>query len=47
MSKVRVGIIGAGGIATIAHLPTLQAHQDRVEVIAIADISADAVAKVL
>lgn len=46
MSKVRVGIIGAGGIATIAHLPTLQAHQDRVEVIAIADISADAVARV-
>lgn len=46
MSKIRVGLIGAGGIATIAHLPTLQAHQDRVEVVAIADISAESVNRV-
>lgn len=46
MSKVKVGLIGAGGIATIAHLPTLRAHQDRVEVAAIADLDADRVAQV-
>ncbi|WP_022872951.1 Gfo/Idh/MocA family protein [Nesterenkonia alba] len=44
--KVRVGLIGAGGIAGIAHLPTLKAHQDRVEVVGIADLDADRVTQV-
>lgn len=46
MSKVKVALIGAGGIATIAHLPTLQAHEDRVEVAAIADLDEQRVAQV-
>ena len=44
--KVRVGLVGAGGIATIAHLPTLRAHEDRVEVVGIADLDADRVGQV-
>lgn len=43
---VRVGLVGAGGIATIAHLPTLKALQHRVEVVGIADLDADRVAEV-
>lgn len=43
MPKIRAGLIGAGGIAKIAHLPTLHAHHDRVELVAVADINADAV----
>ncbi len=41
--RVRAGLIGAGGIATIAHLPTLRAHADRVEVVALADVDQDRV----
>ncbi len=36
--KLRVGIIGAGNIATGAHLPAYQNLLDRVEIVAIADI---------
>ena len=36
--KLRVGIIGAGNIATSAHLPAYQKLTDIVEVVAIADI---------
>jgi predicted dehydrogenase len=36
--KLRVGIIGAGNIATSAHLPAYQQLTDIVEVVAIADI---------
>lgn len=44
--RVRVGLVGAGGIAVVAHLPTLKALQDRIEVVGIADLDADRVAKV-
>ncbi len=37
-NKLRVGIIGAGNIATSAHLPSYQQLTDLVEVVAIADI---------
>lgn len=37
-NKLRVGIIGAGNIATSAHLPAYQQLTDIVEVVAIADI---------
>ncbi len=37
-NKLRVGIIGAGNIATSAHLPSYQHLTDLVEVVAIADI---------
>ncbi|MBQ8402013.1 MAG: Gfo/Idh/MocA family oxidoreductase, partial [Clostridia bacterium] len=36
--KLKVGIIGAGNIATSAHLPSYQKLTDLVEVVAIADI---------
>ena len=36
--KLRVGIVGAGNIATSAHLPAYQKLTDMVEVVAIADI---------
>jgi len=39
--KLKVGIIGAGGIATCAHLPAYQKLTDLVEVVAIADIVPD------
>lgn len=38
MKKLKVGIIGAGNIATSAHLPSYQTMKDRAEVVAIADI---------
>ena len=38
MAKLRVGIIGAGNIATSAHLPAYAQLTDIVEVVAIADI---------
>lgn len=41
--RIRAGLIGAGGIATIAHLPTLKAHEDRVEVVGVADLDPDRV----
>lgn len=38
MEKIRVGIIGAGGISQVAHIPNFQKFQD-VEVVAISDIN--------
>jgi len=40
MSKVRIGVIGAGGIAH-AHLPRLQERSDAVEIIGISDVNAE------
>lgn len=37
-NKLRVGIVGAGNIATSAHLPSYMELKDMVEVVAIADI---------
>ena len=37
-NKLRVGIVGAGSIATTAHLPSYMELKDMVEVVAIADI---------
>ena len=37
-NKLRVGIVGAGNIATSAHLPSYMELKDIVEVVAIADI---------
>ena len=37
-NKLRVGIVGAGNIATSAHLPSYMELKDLVEVVAIADI---------
>ncbi|RZU62789.1 Gfo/Idh/MocA family protein [Zhihengliuella halotolerans] len=39
--RVRVGIIGAGGIATGAHIPALRTQAHRAEIVAIADVDAD------
>ncbi len=39
MSKLRVGIIGAGNIAQSEHLPVYKTLADQVEVVAIADIN--------
>ncbi|MBE1515329.1 Gfo/Idh/MocA family protein [Nesterenkonia halotolerans] len=36
--RVRVGLVGAGGIATVAHLPTLKSLESRVEVVGITDL---------
>lgn len=44
MKKLRVGIIGAGFIATTAHIPALQLVADKVEIVAIADNRPDALA---
>ncbi|MCO1340261.1 oxidoreductase [Kocuria polaris] len=38
---IRVGIIGAGGIATGAHIPALRTQAHRAEIVAIADVDAD------
>ncbi len=38
MKKFKVGLIGVGGIATWAHLPSLT-HMDNIEVVAFADIN--------
>ena len=39
MSNIlRVGIIGAGGIARNVHLPNYNKHNDKVKVVAIADV---------
>ncbi len=37
--KLRVGVIGCGGIAQMMHLPTLSERPDLFEIVAIADIS--------
>lgn len=39
--KVRVGVIGAGGIATGAHIPGYKKILDQVELVAIADVNFD------
>lgn len=44
--RVRVGLVGAGGIATVAHLPTLRSLESRVEVVGITDLDADRVTQV-
>ncbi|SER48749.1 Predicted dehydrogenase [Gracilibacillus ureilyticus] len=41
MGKLRVGIIGAGGIATSVHLPAYKKLPEQVEVVAIADVAYD------
>lgn len=38
MSKIKVGIIGCGGIANQKHLPALKALGDKVEIVAFCDI---------
>lgn len=44
MSKLKVAVIGGGGIAG-AHLPQLQAREDAVELVAIADVNQDTAQK--
>ena len=44
MVRLRVGFVGAGGIATWAHLPAFQALSDYTEVVAAADIAPQALA---
>ena len=39
MTKIKVGLVGLGEIAQIVHLPILQAHSDKFEIVAICDIS--------
>ncbi|WP_186577122.1 Gfo/Idh/MocA family protein [Aquibacillus kalidii] len=39
MSKLRVGIIGAGGIASGVHIPNYKQQDERVEIVAIADVA--------
>lgn len=41
MEKLRVGIIGAGGIATGVHIPAYKKVPEQVEIVAIADIAHD------
>ncbi|MCL2819313.1 MAG: Gfo/Idh/MocA family oxidoreductase [Oscillospiraceae bacterium] len=38
MGKIKVGLIGCGGVAFWAHIPTLKQFNDAVEVIAVCDI---------
>ena len=38
LKKLRVGIIGAGGIATGAHIPNYLKCGEKVEIIAICDV---------
>lgn len=45
MEKLRVGIIGTGGIAVGAHLPGYQKLGDRVEVVALCDINEEKLAR--
>lgn len=45
MSKVRVGIIGCGGIANQKHLPALKFHSDKCEMVAFCDIKEDRAVK--
>ncbi|CDQ38470.1 Gfo/Idh/MocA family protein [Virgibacillus salexigens] len=41
MDKLKVGIIGVGGIAQSRHIPAFQALEDRVEIIAVQDVNQD------
>jgi len=45
MAKLRVGIIGGGGIANGAHLPVLSKRLDRIELAGVADIDEGAAQK--
>lgn len=45
-AKLRVGLIGAGGIATGAHIPGYKAVSEQVELVAIADVDAKRAAAV-
>ena len=38
MAKLKVGVIGCGGIANGKHLPSLQKQGDRVELVAFCDL---------
>jgi len=46
MSRLRVGVVGLGGIAQMMHLPHLRELDDRFEIAALCDISPDALAAV-
>lgn len=41
MEKLKVGVIGCGGIATLKHFPALKKAKDRVEIVACCDIIED------
>lgn len=43
--RIRVGLVGAGGIAVVAHLPTLKALAHRVELVGLADLDPTRVAQ--
>ena len=45
MDKIRVAIIGSGGIATGAHAPAYAANSDLCELVACADVSQEAADK--
>ena len=38
MDKLKIGIIGCGGIANQKHLPSLKANADKCEIVAFCDI---------
>ena len=38
MKKIRVGVIGCGGIANGKHLPSLKKQSDRVDLVAFCDL---------
>jgi len=38
MSKIRVGIVGCGGIANLKHLPALKKQKSRIELVAFCDL---------
>ncbi|MER3405282.1 MAG: gfo/Idh/MocA family oxidoreductase [Chloroflexota bacterium] len=46
VEKVRVGIIGVGGIATSAHIPAYQKLADAVEIVAVCDVDEKRVRRV-
>ena len=41
MSKIRVGIVGCGGIATLKHFPALKKQKSRIELVAFCDLELD------
>lgn len=41
MTKIRIGVIGAGNIAETAHIPAYLKHEDKVEVAAVCNTSID------
>lgn len=38
--RVRIAVVGTGGIATVCHLPAVEAHADRAELVAAVDVDA-------